>query len=111
MVARVKIASYAVTLRESYEGLQVEAWAREDGSLCLYILPLETMPPVTATEKSGEVVIVDWAGVDEPLRGEHLIGDPVDFPEVCTVPEPGAVSGIVAGLVLLLVLKMGGHNG
>lgn len=99
-----KIASYSVTLREPASALRVEAWAREsDGSICLYIYPVEV--GVYAIEKNGEVVIVDWAGVDEPLRGEHIIGDPVDFPEVCAVPEPGAMSGIVAGLVLLLVLK------
>ena len=96
-----KIAAYTVTLRESYTALSIEAWQRDDGSLCLYVWPLKSLD--TYELSSSEAVWVDWTGPDSYQAG---IGEVYDYQEICTVvPDPGAVSGIVALLALLLLLR------
>ena len=97
----MKIASYTVELRESYIALSIEAWQRDDGSLCLYVWPLKSLD--VGTDPDG--VFVDWTGPDNYFAA-GAIGDVYAYPEVCqVVPEPGLAMSLCCGVVLCIGLK------
>lgn len=96
-----KIATYYISLREPANKMLIEAWERDDGSLCLYVWPIEV--GVEYVDRNDKTIIVDWAGPDNYFKAG--IGDPHEYPAICSLPEPSIHIALLVGVAVLKVMR------